>query len=120
LKTSFSWISFPHGHTGIPPVNVFLEIAAGLRRSYRAQFVDGGLQKFCDVLFDLLADAGLFQCNQEFLIPNMGKSGAQRAFHDVVVDHGSPSSLEFGHGKGPLEPVECRWGYLKPEGVGGQ
>jgi len=50
----------------------------------------------------------------------MGKSGAQRAFHDVVVDHGSPSSLEFGHGKGPLEPVECRWGYLKPEGVGGQ
>lgn len=69
-------------------MDVFLEVAPGLRGSYRIQLVDRGLQKLGHVLFNLLADAGLLQSCQEVLILNVGESAAQRTFHDVVVDHG--------------------------------
>lgn len=79
---------------------VFLKVAPRLRRSDWGQVVDRGLQKFGNIFFDLLADARLFQRCQQFLVLNMGKSAAQRTFHDVIINHGSPSSLEIGHGKG--------------------
>ena len=101
-------------------MDVFLEVSAGLGRAHRAQFVDRGFQQFSDVFLDLFADAGFLEGSEKFLILNVGESAAQRTFHDVVVDHGSPSRFGDWARKGPLEPVECRWGYLKPEGVDGQ
>ena len=83
-------------------MHIFLEISARLRCAHRRQLVDGRLQKFGDVLLNLLADAGLLQCVQELLILNVSKSTAQRTFHDVVVDHGSPSSFGDWARKGPL------------------
>ena len=79
---------------------VLLEIASQLRSAHGTQLFHRGFQQLRDVLLDLLADAGFLQSCEKFLILNMGKSAAQRTFHDVVVNHGSPSSLEIGHGKG--------------------
>jgi hypothetical protein len=74
-------------------MHVFLEVAGGWGSSDRTQILDWGPQEFRNVGLDLFAQSRSVQRLQQRRILNVGKSAAQGAFHNVVIDHRQPRSL---------------------------
>jgi hypothetical protein len=70
-------------------MDFFLEIG-GTRRRNGTEFLDGGLQQFRDKLLDLIAQSRIVQGFQQAWVFNVGKSAAEGAFHNIVVDHRLP------------------------------
>jgi hypothetical protein len=71
-------------------MHVFLEVAGGRGGGHRTQILDRGLQEFRNVSLDLFAQSRSVQRLQQGRVFNVGKSAAQGAFHNVVIDHRQP------------------------------
>jgi len=69
-------------------MDILLEVAPGLSRAHIRQFLDGRLQEFHYVLFNLFAQARVLQRLSQFGLLDVGESVAQRTLYDVVVNHG--------------------------------
>jgi len=68
-------------------MDIFLEVASGLRRAHGAQFFDRGFQQFHDVVLNLFPQTGILQGFQQIVLLNVGESATQRTLDNVVVDH---------------------------------
>jgi hypothetical protein len=100
-------------------MNVFLEIAAGLRSCHRAQLLYRGFQELRDELLDLFPQPWIVQSIQQGWVFNVSKSAAQGAFHNVVVDHSQPRFLgscakarALGTSVAPLLQKQVRFGTV--------
>jgi len=71
-------------------MDILLKIPAGLGGTHRTQLINRGFQEFSKIFLNLLADSGILQSLEQFRVLDVGKSAAQRTFHDVVINQGSP------------------------------
>jgi hypothetical protein len=68
-------------------MNVFLEIATRLGGADGGEIVHRGFEKFGNIVFDLLAQAGVLESLAQICLFNVCESATQRTFHNVVVHH---------------------------------
>jgi hypothetical protein len=74
-------------------MHVFLKVAGRRGTGGRTQILQRGLQEFRNVGLDLFAQSQSVQRLEQGRVFNVGKSAAQGAFHNVVIDHRQPRFL---------------------------
>jgi hypothetical protein len=74
-------------------MHVFLKVAGRRGTGDRTQILQRGLQEFRNVGLDLFAQSQSVQRLEQGRVFNVGKSAAQGAFHNVVIDHRQPRFL---------------------------